>query len=49
MSAARKAMLAKYWHRWELGLVGLLLVTSLVGVAWAEYNGQPRFIETHPR
>lgn len=49
MTPAQERKAARLWHRWELGLVGLLLITSIVGVAWAEFKGQPRFVETHPR
>jgi len=45
----RDRQLARWWHRWELGLVVLLAVTSVVGVCWAEFKGQPRFVETHRR
>jgi len=49
VNEAGKRRAAKLWHRIEFGLVFALLVTSVVGVLWAEYNGQPRFVETHPR
>jgi len=46
--AARDRQLARWWHRWELSLVALLLATSVVGVLWAEHKGQPALVETHP-
>lgn len=46
---ARDRQLARIWHWWELSLVAVLALTSVVGVLWAEKHGQPRFLETHPR
>lgn len=49
MTPQQERKAARVWHWFEFTLVALLAVTSVVGVAWAEWKGQPRFVETHSR